>query len=452
MRLVLQSIRGGHLAAYLAILAAKETIFFAPPSPQGPIRQWIELTLDNRTGALLQGQATLLAGGEEVHTPLSIRPGQHVYHCDAPVLWPRFEPAPYAPVTVTTGGHTIRGTAPVGTHRPWTIYLLSDTCVDYTWVYEDLGRVSADAATVIKAELAACRTTADAPFENQNRYNVLHTGELEFFLEHASPGEIEEWARWTRSGHLTLSPYRNMAMTAAQSLEEGIRQFYPARDLEQRWGINIGYANHQETPTITWGQATVLAESGIGHLVKSILPYECPWNSRLVEPPLYFWEGPDGNRVLVRHRKTDYVEGHFVLDGPEATDKALHQQIIPYYEGLGATYPLNAIALVGCYGDLVPKTPEYAALKSRNVAAYNARGWAYPRLVNASHAVFWQDVDAQLKTRSLSLPTYRGDYGSSWDAWPLGLARIYAGWRRAQERSYTADSLAAIASSLSLPS
>ena len=59
MRLVLQNTRCGHLAAYLAILAAKETIFFAPPSPQGPLRQWIELTLDNRTGALLRGQATL---------------------------------------------------------------------------------------------------------------------------------------------------------------------------------------------------------------------------------------------------------------------------------------------------------------------------------------------------------------------------------------------------------
>ena len=434
--------------SYLAVLDARETIFFGRSSPDGPLRQWIEVTIDNRAGRELEGKVTISAGGEDVETPVQIKPAQHTYRCDAPTLWPKFEPALSAPVTVEAGGCVATGTATVGSHRPWTLYLLSDCCVDYTWVYDDLESLSLASAAVVKEEIEACRETAGQSFANQNRYNVLHTSELEYFLQHASPEEVEEWVRLTKSGHFTLSPYPNLAMTAAQTLEEGIRQFYPARRLERRWGIDIGYANHQETPTITWSQAMVLAGSSIRHLVKSIYPYLCPWNDRLVEPPLYYWEGPDSSRILVRHRKNDYVEGRFILEGVEAIDTKIHQEIIPGYETLGETYPFDAIGLVGMYGDLVDKTREYAAVKARNVAAYNARPWEYPRLVNASHTIFWQDIDAQLEARPITVPIYRGDYGTGWDAWPISLAKYYAGWRRAQERSYTADCLAAIISTL----
>ena len=89
---------------------------------------------------------------------------------------------------------------------------------------------------------------------------------------------------------------------------------------------------------------------------KSILPYECPWAARLEEPPLFRWEGraEDGSQILMRRRNMDYVEGNFVLRDQRATNTALHDQIIPGYEQLGEQYPLNALSLIGCYGDLAP--------------------------------------------------------------------------------------------------
>src|SRR5205823_87111 len=177
--------------------------------------------------------------------------------------------------------------------------------------------------------------------------------------------------------------------------------------------------------------------------------YECPWARRLEEPPMFAWEGPDGSRVLVRRRNEDYVEGDFVLRDLRATNTALHDEIIPRYEGLGDRYAFNAIALVGCYGDL-DRTPhaDMPAKKVATIAAYNAQGWAYPKLVNASHKQFWDDVDAQVAARQLQVPVYRGDYGIGWEAWPASLAHDFAAWRRAQERAGTADKLAAILSHL----
>ena len=90
------------------------------------------------------------------------------------------------------------------------------------------------------------------------------------------------------------------------------------------------------------------------------------------------------------------------------------------------------------------------AKKAAVIAEYNAQGWEYPRLVNASHKQFWDDIDRQIAERSIELPVYRGDYGHGWDSWPLCLAHDFAGWRRAQERANTADRLAAIASRFSL--
>ncbi|MGH2603907.1 MAG: hypothetical protein ACRDJ9_31550, partial [Dehalococcoidia bacterium] len=239
-----------------------------------------------------------------------------------------------------------------------------------------------------------------------------------------------------------------MAITFAMSLEELIRQLYPARAMALREELDIGYANHQETPTIAWIMAMVLAESGVGHLVKSILAYECPWAARLAEPPIFIWEGPDGSRMLVRRRNTDYVEGRFVLKGLRPTNSALHDQIAPAYEALGDNYPFDAIALVGCYGDLDGVARDAPARKAATIGAYNAQNWDYPRLIDASHKQFWDAIDAQIASRGIRLPVSKGDYGASWDAWPACLAHDAAGWRRAQERAATADKLAAIATSL----
>ena len=431
----------------LAITATRETVFFSRPEPAGPLRQWIEADIENTTGAELFAVATISAGGEDVMTRLNLLPGSHTYVCYAPTLWPEREPVPQAPLSVRAGLYLAEERVSVGTHRPWTICLLGDDCVDYTWAYENLAEFIADSASTTRAEIRACLETSAAPFAEQNRHNLIHSTELLFFLQDASAEEVRALVDLVRSGHISLSAYHNMVMSGNLSLPEAIRQFYPAARFAREWNLPLDCANHQETPTICWSQASLLAGAGVRHLVKSILAYDTPWNDRLAEPPIFFWEGPDGSRILVRRRNTDYVEGRFVLEGEQAIREALLGKVIPEYEGLGARYPLSVIGLVGCYGDLAPKTPTLASIKAGNIAAYNARaraeGWEYPRLVNASHEVFWRAVEDELRQCQVSLPAYRGDYGTSWEVWAASLARYFADWRRAQERATTADALAA---------
>jgi len=425
----------------IAILATRETIFFSYEG--GALRQWITVTIQNLLGEPVRGDMMIEVEGEGVATSLEIAPGVGDYRCYAPTLWPDHPPVAHAPLRLRVGTATTAATAAVGTHRPWTVYLLSDTCTDYAWAYADEESNRADDAALTAAELDMTEATRGAPEADRNHYNFVHARETAYFLERY-PEQAERLFTHIRAGAITFNPFYTMASTCAMSLEELIRQFYPARAWARQYGLDIGYANHQESPTIAWAMATVLAGSGITHLVKSILPYECPWATRLEEPPVFFWEGPDGSRVLVRLRNKDYVEGHFVLRGARAIALALHEEIIPGYEGRGGAYPYSAIALVGCYGDTSPHHRELPAKKAAAIAAYNAQGWAYPKLVNAAHKQFWDDMDAQIAARLIDVPTYRGDYGTSWDAWPSSLAATFAGWRRAQERAAAADALAAI--------
>ena len=433
------------MSPHLSLVTATETIFFSVIAEK--LRQWVMVTVDNRLAAPLSARVTITAGGEEVVTPLELAPGVREYCCYAPALWPDRPPDRQAQVRLTAGEESVTTTTSVGRHRPWTIYLLSDVCTDYTWVYDDEEMPRAHDAAITEAELTLAEAMVAEPPANHNHYNFVHAREVEFFLEHY-PEQTERLFAHLRQGTITLNPFFNKALTGDMSLEELIRQFYPARTWARQYGLELGYANHQETPTITWAMATVLAGSGVNHLVKSILPYECPWAIRLEEPPVFIWEGPDGSRVLVRRRNKDYVEGNFVLRDLRTTTMALHDEIIPAYERLNDQYPFNAIALVGCYGDLSPQSKDLPARKAATIAAYNAQGWAYPRLVNAAHRQFWADLEAQIAGRHIQLPVYRGDYGSAWETWPVSLAYDFAAWRRAQERAGTADKLAAILSRL----
>ncbi len=421
----------------------RETLFFG--RHQGVLRQWIELTIRNASGEATGATVTISSGGEDVATTLRLEPGVRTYRAHAPVLWPDRAPESEAPICLRVGDRHVGDVVSVGNHRPWTVYLLSDTCTDYAWVYDSEEALRADDAELTEAELVQAEATEGLPEPNRNHYNLVHSREIEFYLERY-PDRAERLWEHLRRETITLNPFFNMCLTGNMSLEELIRHFYPARNAAVEHGVPLAYANHQETPTIAWVLATILADCEVRHLVKSILQVECPWASRLEEPPIFVWEGPDGSRIKVRRNNRSYAEGYFVPRGAHRINPNLHERIIPEYEALGADYPFSAIGLVGCYSDLSPRTKSLAADKAQGTIAYNAQPWEFPRLVNASHRQFWDHVERETEERDLSLPVSRGDYGTSWEVWPACLAAHFAGWRRAQRVSGTADALGSVLS------
>ena len=432
----------------IRIVDATETIFFGRPPRDGTLRQWIELAIENRHCEERKALATIEAGGEKVETDLILKPGEHLYRAHAKVLWPELPVEPAARVVVQAGNETAEATVSVGSHRPWVVHVLSDCCSDYTWgPYSDEAAYRADDAALSAAEIALAEETSHLPPDERSAYNFVHARELEFLMEHY-PEKAETAFEELRAGRFSVSPFFNNAITSAMGLEELIRQFYFARRLEREHGIPIKYANHQETPTITWMMATILAGCGIPYLVKGIYHMQCPWAERLAQLPLYLWEGPDGSRVLLRRGDHGYAEADFLHRETDLAgiNAALHEKILPKREA--EDYPFRAVALLGCYGDLSPSHNTMPKAKAASIRSYQSQEWDYPKMVDSSHERFWRAVEAEIAERKIELPVQRGDYGCGWDAWPVSLAKYFAAWRRGQELAVTADKLMAIATVL----
>ena len=84
-----------------------------------------------------------------------------------------------------------------------------------------------------------------------------------------------------------------------------------------------------------------------------------------------------GSRARPR-RNRDYVEGRFTLRDARFTTAAIDEQIVPWYESLGAFYPLNAISLVGCYGDLARRRQAIPRRRQRRSPATTRRDGSTP--------------------------------------------------------------------------
>ncbi|HSD27322.1 MAG TPA: hypothetical protein VLL75_08455 [Vicinamibacteria bacterium] len=325
---------------------------------------------------------------------------------------------------------------------PWTIHVVNDTCPDYTWGFDER-QTRRTMAELVRAHLDAMTRSDAEPEASRDRYTMAVTNEALAFLEHY-PGRRDELVRRLREGRIALSPFLSNSLWGGQSEEAFLRTLYPARRLERAWGVPIDVAQHTELPSLPWGAATLLAGAGVRWLAVPFLDYDTEW-SGLDVPPLFVLEGPDGGRVRVvldawAGRHHNYVQGRALLEDPNR----IAAEWLPRFEALGTAYPYRDILALGTHGDLGPQSADEVERFSAAVRAWNAREDAPARLVNATLAGFCRAIDAA-HARNAVLPAVRGDFGHSWEAWPVSLAAFAATARQAEREFLAAETLAVLA-------
>jgi hypothetical protein len=153
----------------LAVVSCQETVFFkrvAEPdvaAAEPVLCQQVLVTIANRGPVPLAGRVTIAAGGHGVETRLEIAPGVAEYACFGPTLWPHRPPEPAALLRLDTEEAVLEAVTPLGHHRPWTVFLLSDTCTDCTWVYDSLEEVIQHDAAITEAEMSLAEHLAHGP-------------------------------------------------------------------------------------------------------------------------------------------------------------------------------------------------------------------------------------------------------------------------------------------------
>jgi len=334
----------------------------------------------------------------------------------------------------------------------WTIYITNDTCPDYTWGCDE-ATTRSNLAELVRAHLDQMirDDRASEPDMLRDRYNMAVTQEALCFVERY-PGRKDELVRRIKEDRVFVSPFLCNSLLGLQSIEGLIRTFYPARRLERDWGIGpLDVAEHIECPSLPSGIATILAGCGIRWLSKPFYDYDCTF-SKLTNPPLFEWEGPDGSTIRVvldawASSRASYAQGAVVLKGADKDAAAW----VDHYRGLGAVYPVHAILASGTHGDTTPKSAGQSGVFARQIRAEDRRlaaaggTGARPRirLMNATLSQFCRVIDEAQK-KAPFLPTVRGDFGQSWEVWPVSLAQYVADGRDGERSFLAAETLVAL--------
>src|SRR2546429_8954632 len=193
------------------------------------------------------------------------------------------------------------------------------------------------------------------------------------------------------------------------------RAAWPAGLFAREHGLSYATALIADVPGQTLSFPTLLAASGVRYLASGVtreraVPLLSPAAAAAAQltgawttyPQLYWWEGPDGSRVL--HWRADrYADGpRFGFDvGPAEMGRRLSDWLLTHPVFLSPGYPYDVALLCGATGDNGLLDEQVVA----NVEEFSRR-FAYPRLVAARPEDFFREVERRWGAK---LPVLRGD-------------------------------------------
>ena len=220
-------------------------------------------------------------------------------------------------------------------------------------------------------------------------------------------------------------------LTGLCSHEELNRWLYYAHSLKRRHGVPFESALTSDVPTQTWSLPSTLAAAGIRYYATGINTTRGYTFNKLMSGHPYWWEGPDGSRVLAY-----FAPGYAHAAGPLSNMNELKNWVIANTRNR-ADFPYDALFLYGGFGD-------NQAIQE-NVAA-TAQEWAntyeYPKVIVSTNAAYFRYMEA---TYGRDLPVVRGDGGHYWEDGAASSAQETALNRRAHETASAADALFALA-------
>jgi hypothetical protein len=395
----------------------------------GQLRRAMKIQLPKAVNGPVQVQIS--GGGETVQLEVIAVNGK-VLACGLAAFDREMEAQ--AVVESSTGRWEARGL--ITPCRPWTIYVAQDKHLDYGWIHP------------VEQVVERLNLLTDFALDHDMRWNFDSSIGVEEYLRARPGGRGEQLLEKLRLGEMEVAANWLVPSPGLLSVEEMIRLLGYAHLLRAE-GVPVKTTLMQEAPSLSWGMASVLAGAGLRYLVKGAYDLRNPHLKERTSYPLAWFEGPDGQRVLLRWdmyadtgKWGGYGEGWIFWKSASNAERAeFIEQTAARYEAY-EHYPFNAILLAGTGFDEFPQTTAVSDF----IGWFNAQGWDYPRLVDATWGDFWRDVETQLDPEKI--PVLRGDFGTAWEEWPAQIARLSNLYRHARQTVFTAQTQAALAQKL----
>lgn len=239
-------------------------------------------------------------------------------------------------------------------------------------------------------------------------YHLDSAWALETYLQTRDEAVRRRLLDEVRAGRLGIpSSYVDM-LTHFAALEDLIRNGEFSETVVRPAGLTADFTSAVDVASLTSALPSVLHGSGVRYLVHANNQDRGPFrlNGGLHRHSPFYWEGPDGARVLVWLSKM-YCELRKVCGSPPLPDAAERGLQLWLDEFERPEYLPDAVLLYGQEAD----NTDLDAQPLDFVARWNQEV-AYPRLVPCAVSAFFQAVE---RAYGPQLPVFRGDGGAYWE-------------------------------------
>jgi len=311
--------------------------------------------------------------------------------------------------------------------RKWTLFVvphehLDVGFTDYPEKVAELHAESVDGVMEIQKQVPDFRWTLDG-------YWVA-----EKYLQGRSDEKRDQFLRAMRGGKIVLPPQYANQHTGTASLEGLFRSFYDSHKFAKQNGFAVGAAHITDVPSYSWSYASVLADSGVKYFTAASNSWRAPavllgrWN----EKSPFYWEGPDGGKVLMWYSRA-YLQLATLFSTPPRL-AAVHDALPVFLQAYSRPdYKASAAIIFGTQLENTALSKEQAYLP----AEWNKQ-YAWPKM---EFSTFADAMAAIEKSFNGQIPTYRGDLGPYWEDGFGSDSAATAVHRQNQQRILSAEKL-----------
>ncbi len=345
---------------------------------------------------------------------------------------PEFPAQTRAYLAWNVAGHAQHQEQSIDPQKKWTLFLVPH-------IHLDIG-YSDYQAKVASIQSRAIDEAMDLTAQHPDfRFSMDGEWDLAQFLKTRTPAEQQRAIVAIQKQQLFVpAQYANL-LTGFPTAETLVRSLYGSANFSRAHGTPFNYANITDVPSYSWSYASVLASAGIHYLLSGNDSSHAPVliQGRLNENSPFWWEGPDGQKVLFWYsRNYQQMQGLFGLPPVLSAGYDMLPLFLQQYEHPG--YHANAAILYGTQvenTDLFPQQAELARL-------WNSV-YAYPRL---QYSGFYDALNNIAQQFGNEIPTVRGDGGPYWEDGIAADAYYAAMERQNESRGPSAEKLATLTS------
>lgn len=375
-----------------------------------------------------QGSVALEVNGRSFKNNLPSDREFGEFRAEAPV--PEFTSGTSANLTLSIDGKAQRFSSTLSPGKKWKFFVVPNEHLDVGFT-DYQAKVAAVHERVIDEAMEFIRQHPDF------RFSLDSDWEAEQFLHNRTQAERDAFLQMVQERKLFVPPQYANLLTGVPTAETLIRSLYNGTFFNSANHLASDYANITDVPSYSWSYASVLAAAGIKYYVAASNNDRAPvlLFGRLNEQSPFWWEGPDGSKVLMWYSR--HYHQVLTLFGMPPQIAAGHDSLPVFLQMYQRpSYRSDAVILYGTQPENTDLFPQQAAL-----AEHWDKIYAYPRMTFTG---FSQAMDYITKQFGGDIKTVRGDGGPYWEDGIASDARTVALQRRNEVRALSAEKFSTI--------